>query len=202
MQNNCKVTFTSPQVPFYLLPMHPPLHVLVPLTINKSHSRRVELLLVVLRALPAQCEIWVLNKDDPLFSFLNIEMTPIFVFSWYMDGSRFVDKLAHLAVPTFSPRPLHPLRVRWRIRNNLFTCRDMVTRFIRDGYIMKHSTMGTLCTCHVSLTSSIVEDAQLFVHVICCTLCKSVIIQYMYMACKYESEQKLYIGAGNILLNG
>ena len=96
MQNNCKVTFTSPQVIFYLLPMHPPLHVLVPLTINKSHSRRVELLLVVLRALPAQCEIWVLNKDDPLFSFLSIEMTPIFVFSWYMDGSRFVYKLAHL----------------------------------------------------------------------------------------------------------
>ena len=55
-------------------------HVLVPLTINKSHSRQVELLLVVLRALPAQCEIWVLNKDDPLFSFLSIEMTPIFVF--------------------------------------------------------------------------------------------------------------------------
>ena len=84
------------RIPLPLLPMHPPLHVLVPLTINKSHSRRVELLLVVLRALPAQCEIWVLNKDDPLFSFLSIEMTPIFVFSWYMDGSRFVDKLAHL----------------------------------------------------------------------------------------------------------
>ena len=27
--------------------------------------------------------------------------------------------------------------------------RDMVARFMRNGYIMKHSIMGTLCTCHV-----------------------------------------------------
>ena len=49
---------------FYLLPMHPPLHVLVPLTINKSHSRRVELLIVVLRALPAQCETKAIGTGE------------------------------------------------------------------------------------------------------------------------------------------
>ena len=39
---------------------------------------------------------------------------------------------------------------KWRITNCFsYKSRDMVTRFIRDGYIMKHSLMGTLCTCHV-----------------------------------------------------